>query len=112
MASTNEEEKDILCNENDNNAWEVVRGAKRRKTRKLQQINNDNHIEVSNVYELLPAEPNDGPTAEDANIRQPPKPPPIFIHGVVNYTEMIKRIKKWLRMHSTILKVSQMASLK
>jgi hypothetical protein len=93
MAATSEEEEDILCNDKGNNEWQVVRGAKRKKTRRLQQVNNADSIEVSNAYESLPVETNDCPTNEDVDTKRTPKPPPIFIHGVVNYTEMIKRIK-------------------
>jgi hypothetical protein len=92
MTSTSEEEEDILCND-DNNTWQVVRGAKRRKTRRVQQITNDNTIEVSNAYESLPIDTTEGPSEEGVKTGWTPRPPPIFIHGVVNYTEMAKRIK-------------------
>jgi hypothetical protein len=93
MESTGEEEEDILCNDNDNNAWQVVRGAKRRKTR-LQEITNDNIIEISNAYETLPIDTTEGPPEEGVNAERIPRPPPIFIQGVVNYTEMINGIEE------------------
>jgi hypothetical protein len=93
IALTSEEEEDILCNDNSNNGWQVVRGAKRRKTKGPQQSAEDHPIEVSNMYDSLPTEPTGGPTAVDATTERTPKPPPIFVHGVVKYDEMIKRIK-------------------
>jgi hypothetical protein len=93
MELSSEEEEDILCNDNDNSAWQVVRGAKRRKTR-LQQITNDSIIEISNAYETLPIDTTEGPPEEGVTAERIPRPPPVFIQGVVNYTEMIKRIKE------------------
>jgi hypothetical protein len=68
-----------------------VRGAKRKKIRRIQQKSSVNNIEVGIAYESLPAETNECPTDEDT--RRIPKPPSTCIHGAVSYTEMIKRIK-------------------
>jgi len=52
----------------------------------------DTATETRNTYELLSQETNQ----EDTDLNQRPpqhhRPPPIFVHGVIKYCEMIKRI--------------------
>jgi hypothetical protein len=50
-------------------------------------------IETSNRYDFLIQQPETSNNEIDitANI---PKPPPVFVHGALNYSEMIKRIQK------------------
>jgi hypothetical protein len=49
--SPSEEEEDILCLGNDNNEWQIVRGAEGKRTRRIQQKGNGNIIELSNACE-------------------------------------------------------------
>ena len=49
--------------------------------------------ETHNHYDLLSKETNLEEAEERTSLQQNHKPPPIFIHGVINYGEMTKRIR-------------------
>ncbi|PNF18592.1 hypothetical protein B7P43_G06258 [Cryptotermes secundus] len=52
-----------------------------------------NNIETNNRYDPLSQQAGT-PSNEIIITPKIPKPPPIFVHGVQNYSEMIKRIQK------------------
>lgn len=83
MSSTSEEEDNT--NIENQNKWQVIKSTKRRKTNKNQQSTNESNIETTNRFSVL-SNTNNGNPSEIS------KPPPIFVHGVLNYNEMIKTI--------------------
>ena len=89
MTSSSEEEEERSPTNSSN--WQVVKSVKRKKT--LKSVHDTNAVTTNNRYESLameehtPPDNNDNPTPA-----REPKPPPIFVHGVVNYREMVKQI--------------------
>jgi arsenate reductase-like glutaredoxin family protein len=68
------------------NPWQVVKGVKRRKTF-TNDITKEEVINLSNRYTMLTTD-NEDPTHTTQHTETIPKPPPIFVYGVVNYQEM------------------------
>lgn len=87
MSSTSEDEEETQ--EDTTNTWQVMRGTKRRKCIKPKTITG---LETRNRYQLLTNQ-TDTSNGNSTNTIRPPKPPPIFVHGVINYNEMVKQIQ-------------------
>jgi hypothetical protein len=88
MTSSSEEEE---TQKNNNHKWQTIQSTKRKKVSNQPKITND--IETNNRYDLLTQQP--GMSNDKITITPKiPRLPPIFVHGVQNYTEMIKRIQK------------------
>ena len=71
-------------------------GNKKQYKRRTQQIQNntpENTIETYNRYGLLTNETNLNSAEVNPSSTRNHKPPPIFIHGVINCGEMINRIR-------------------
>jgi len=71
------------------NGWQQIRRAKRKRIQASGHTVTFPQAETSNRYEML-AE--DSFLTEDRGSTHPPqvtKPPPIFLHGVLNFTEMM-----------------------
>jgi len=71
----------------------VLRGIKRKKIHKTQHNTPETKIETHNRYGLLTNETNEGSIDGNPSSTKIHKPPPIFVDGVINYGEMIKRIR-------------------
>jgi hypothetical protein len=74
------------------NGWQQIRKTKRKRLQAPVHTVTPSQTETSNRYEML-AE--DSPLPENRGSTQPTqvtKPPPIFLHGVVNFTEMMKSL--------------------
>lgn len=91
MTSTSEDEEDIQ--NNSKNEWQVIRSTKRKKITRSQQNTSKPNIETKNRYSLLTNEINENTIDGNPRPAKIQTPPPIFVHGVINYAEMIKRIR-------------------
>jgi hypothetical protein len=91
LTSTSGDENDTYNNRN--SEWQVIRGTKRKKIHSTPLNTVDTITETQNLYGLFSKVANQEDT--DGNPRPPQihKPPPSFIHGVIKYGEMIKRIR-------------------
>jgi len=71
----------------------VIRCTKRKKIHRTQQNTPETKIESNNRYGLLTNETNEDSVDGNLSSMQIQKPPPIVVHAVINYGEMIKRIR-------------------
>jgi hypothetical protein len=90
---TSSNEKDEETHNNSKNEWQVIRSIKRDKIHRIQPTTPEINIETHNRYDLLTNATNQDSTAGYASPTKNHKPPPKFVHGVVNYAEMTKRIR-------------------
>lgn len=91
MSSTSDEDIPEIID--DANPWQKVKSTKRRKISiNLKPSENDN---VNNRFTVL-TEPNAEVTQDIQAENKIPKPPPIYIYGVANYDEMIKKLSEIL----------------
>ena len=77
-----------------NNDWQLIRRTKRKRLINSQPTIQIPQTEIPNRYDMLTDEDHH---ADQEKQPQPPiihKHPPIFIHGVINYDEMIKSINE------------------
>lgn len=91
MTSTSEDEEEV--NETNSNEWQVIRSYKRKKVCNNKQKTTENTITLSNKFQELPNESDGANNAKEASTNVL-KTPPIFVHGVQNYNEMVKRIEE------------------
>ena len=92
LSSSSEEAED--AHQTSNNGWQLIRRTKRKKLHSSQPAVQMSQTGTYNRYDILTQEVHQ---AEPGEQPQPPKnhkPPPIFIHGVINYSEMIKSISE------------------
>ena len=87
MTSASEDESDTgTVNVNE---WQQVKNNKRRKINTRQTYVPNTDIRISNKFNPLPIEE----SASQANPQKKiPKPPPIFIYGVINYNEIVDKL--------------------
>jgi hypothetical protein len=88
--STSSEEMEVTTQAN-NNDWQLIRRTKRKRLYKTQPSLHTPPTETTNRFKMLA---DDITTQKQTGISQPPtqhKPQPIFIHGVLNYNQMINR---------------------
>jgi hypothetical protein len=71
----------------------VIRCTKRKKTHRTQQNTPETKIETNNIYGLLTNETKKDSVDVNLSSTKIQKPPPVFVHGVIKYGEMIKRIR-------------------
>jgi hypothetical protein len=90
LTSTSEEDKET--HNNSKNEWQVIRSIKRNTIHRIQSNTPETNIETYNRYDLLTNAINRNSTAGNPSPKNH-KPPPIFVHGVINYGEMTKRIR-------------------
>lgn len=105
--STNQSEKiaesDMEQSEEDDdnsvNKWQKVKGGKRKRRKKSndQPTNNENQstLTIANKYSSLSNTDNNSGLVNKETITPAPdipKPPPIFVHGVMNYDMMTKTL--------------------
>lgn len=89
--STSEEEEETQ--NNINNEWQVIRNSTRKRNHLTQNNTPENKIETYNRYGILTNETNLNSTEGNPSPTRNHKPPPIFIHGVINYGAMINQIR-------------------
>lgn len=98
MSSTSDEEellgfdKDVAVTTTEN-PWQVVK-TKTLKRRKIKKSDEPQAASTSNKFNVLNEQMED--TSEpnkDENASKAPKPPPIFVYGVINYAEMINKLR-------------------
>jgi hypothetical protein len=77
-----------------NNEWQVIRRTNRKTFHYTPANTLDTTPETHNRYDMLSQDKNQ----EEMEVNPQPhpnhKPPPIFIHGVINYDEIIKHIRE------------------
>ena len=72
---------------------QMIRHTKRKKIHRTQHNTLETKIETHNRYGLLTNEAKEGSIDGNPSSTKIHKLPPIFVHGVTNYGEMIKRIR-------------------
>jgi len=92
-ASTPTGEEEDETQNNINNEWQVIRNSPRKRNHLTQNNTPENKIETHNRYGLLTNETNQNSTERNPSATRNQKPPPIFIHGVINYGAMINEIR-------------------
>ena len=90
LSSSSEDTDDI--HHHSNNDRQVIRRIKRKKIYSSQPTASNTSTKTHNRYDILTKAANQAETGEQSRPPQNHKPPPIFIHGLINYGEMIKRI--------------------
>jgi len=91
QSSSSEEAEN--AHQTSNNGWQLIRRTKCKKLYSSQPVVQMSQTETHNRYDILTQEVHQTEPGEP----QPPKnhkPPPIFHHGVINYSEMIKSISE------------------
>lgn len=93
MTSTSEEEEEET-QPNQENAWQVItsKSTKRRKTRNTKQTSSEQTVHTNNRFAALSNVTEVSHDKNSTTTTNTPKPPPIFIHGVIKYNEMVKKI--------------------
>lgn len=84
MVSSSEDEAQV------ENKWQKVRNTKKREI-SINQGNKNSDISLSNTYSSLNVEEN---TSQSNTANTISKPPPIFIYGVVNFSEMVNKLRE------------------
>jgi len=74
------------------NVWQQIRRTKRKRLLNSYPPAQPPLTETRNRYEMLTEDSSHPESSEKTHPPQSSKPPPIFLHGVVNYTEMIKSL--------------------
>ena len=90
--STSNDESEINTQLHNNNEWQTMRSQKRNKTTSPGPAVPTPPTKTQNRYAILAQEASQA-DPEGKPLPPPPqnhKPPPIFIHGVINYDQMIK----------------------
>jgi len=92
MTSTSELEEETQ--NNSNNEWQVIRRTKRKIIHRTQHNTPERKTETHSQYGLLTKETNEDSIDGNISSTKIQKPPPIFVHGVINYGDMIKQIRE------------------
>ena len=71
----------------------MIRRNRRKKIHRTQHNASETKIETHNRHGLLTNESDEDSIDGNPSSTKIHKPPPIFVHGVMDYGEMIKRIK-------------------
>ena len=95
--STSSEEAEVDIQASTNNDWQTMKRTKRNKISSPRPADLAPPTKTLNRYDILGQEV----TQTDSEGKPPPpllpqnhKPPPIFIHGVINYSQMIQSIRE------------------
>jgi hypothetical protein len=89
--STSEEEEETQ--NNSKNEWQVIRRTIRNKIHRTQHNTPETKTETHNRYGSLTNETNEDSIDGNPSSEKNQKPPPVFVHGVINYGEILKRIR-------------------
>jgi hypothetical protein len=92
LSSSSEEAED--AHQTSNNGWQLIRRTKRKKLYSSQPVVQMSQTETHNRYDILTQEVHHAEPGEQPQPPQNHKLPPIFLHGVINYSEMIKSISE------------------
>ena len=95
ITSTSEEEEETQ--NNSKNEWQVIRHTKRKKIHRAQHNAPETKTETHNRHGLLTNETNEDSIHGNPSSTKIHKPPPIFVHGIINYGEMYKTNKRHSR---------------
>ena len=76
------------------NDWQIIRCTKRKKFYSSQPAEQIPQIQTQNHYDILTQEVHHAGPGEQLKPPKNHKPPPTFIHGVINYKDMIKNISE------------------
>lgn len=90
--STSEEEDDSKSTSK--NGWQVIRSLKRKKVYRPRQNTTEGSIESNNRYALLRDNTEEDPKETNSRTEKNNRPPPIFVHGVINYEKMVDTIRE------------------
>lgn len=92
MSSTSDEDTD---EQDTKNSWQRVTYANRSRHTKKRKINTtgNQNISLTNKYSQL-ADESVQPANDSHTENKIPKPPPIYIYGVINYQEMINNLRE------------------
>ena len=93
--STSSEEAEVDPQGRTKNDWQTMKCSKRNKTTPRPSVS-DPSTKTHNRYEILAQEESqaDSESKSQPLPQQNYKPPPIFLHGVINYNQMIKSIRE------------------
>ena len=92
LSSSSEEADDIP--KASNNDWHMIRRTKRKKIYSPQPTVSNPLTETHNCYNIITQSANQDESGEQSLQPQNHKPPPTFIHGLINYGEMVKRTRE------------------
>nr|CAI5859449.1 unnamed protein product [Callosobruchus analis] len=87
-SSSGEEEERV-----NRNGWQVIRSTKRKKVSKTQHEPAEGTIMTNNRFAALEKESGDNFNSTSGSITKTPSRPPIFVHGAINYRQMVNRIR-------------------
>jgi len=93
QGSTPTSEEEEGTQNNINNEWQVIRNSTRKRNHPTHHEPPENKTETNNCYGILTDETNLNSTEGNPSPILNHKPPPIFIHGVINYGAMINQIR-------------------
>jgi hypothetical protein len=91
MTSTSEEEEETQ--NNNQNEWQVIRHTKRKKIHRTQHNIFETETETNKRCGLLTIETNEDSIDGNLSSTKIQKPPPVLVHGVISYGEMINPIR-------------------
>jgi len=74
------------------NEWQQIGRVKRKRIINTHHSPQPSQTETSNRFDMLMEEASYPETSDHPKTPTTPKPPPIFVHGVINYKDMIKSI--------------------
>ena len=92
LSSSSEEEED--AHQTSNNGCQIIRRTKRKKLYSSQPAVQMSQTESHNRYDIITQEVRQVEPGEQLQPTKNHKPTPIFFHGVINYSEMIKSISE------------------
>jgi hypothetical protein len=90
LSSSSEEAED--AHQASNYGGQLIRRTKRKKLYSSQPAVQKSQTETYNRYDILTQEVLKAEPGEQLQSPKHHKPPPIFIHGVIKYSEMIKSV--------------------
>jgi hypothetical protein len=91
LSSSSSKELDETQPENPNE-WQHMGRVKRKRLLNIQITTQPSHSETSNRSDMLMEEASYPETSDQPKTPIIPKPPPTYVHGVINYKDMIKSI--------------------
>jgi hypothetical protein len=92
LSSSSEEEG--TAPQGNQNDWQQIHRKKRKRTSHSQPTLQIPRTPIQNRYEMLTEESPTTAQAENPHAPKIHKPPPIFLHGVINYDKMIRSINE------------------
>ena len=78
------------------NGWQQIRRTKRKRLQATLPTVTSPQMETHNRYEMLAEDSIPSVREDSTSSPKITKPPPIFLHGVLNYTEMMKSLTEFV----------------